>query len=189
MIVVAQPKSLGNLKAMNRDAQTLTNELDLEESPAIRFDAVLQPHTSLGPQGFLLLMAVIGVISFTAGVAFIMVGSWPVYGFVGLDIVLVYVAYKSNFRDTRRYETVKLTDKQLIVERVGPTGKRKKWTFQTYWLKIDLEDPPTPESALMLRSHGKVLEIGSFLAPHEKLDLATTLRRELNKLQRPPQPQ
>jgi len=171
---------------MNRDAQTLTDELEFEESPAIRFDAVLQPHTSLGPQGFLLLMAVIGVISFTAGVAFIMVGSWPVYAFVGLDIVLVYVAYKANFRDTKRYETVKLTDKQLIVERIGPTGRRKKWSFQTYWLKIDLKDPPTPKSALMLRSHGKALEIGSFLAPHEKHDLATTLRRELDKLQRMP---
>ena len=186
LIVVAQPKSLGKLKAMNRDAQTLTNELDLEETPAIRFDAVLQPHTSLGPQGFFLLMAVIGVISFTAGVAFMMVGTWPVYGFVGLDIVLVYVAYKFNFRDARRYETVKLTDKQLVIERVSPTGRRKKWSFQTYWLKIDLEEPTTPDSALMLRSHGKVLEIGSFLAPHEKHDLATALRHELDKLQRNP---
>jgi len=189
LIVVAQPKSLGKLKAMNRDAQTLTNELDLEETPAIRFDAVLQPHTSLGPQGFFLLMAVIGVISFTAGVAFMMVGTWPVYGFVGLDIVLVYVAYKFNFRDAKRYETVKLTDKQLIIERVGPTGRRKKWSFQTYWLKIDLEDPPRPDSALMLRSHGKVLEIGSFLAPHEKHDLASALRRELAKLRYNPLPQ
>ena len=174
---------------MNRDAQTYTDGLDLEESPAIRFEAVLQPHTSLGAQGFLLLMAVIGVISFTAGVAFVIAGAWPVFGFLGLDVVLVYVAFKFNYRDARRYETVKLTDNKLVIERVGHTGRRQKWSFQTYWLKIDLEDPPTPESALMLRSHGKVLEIGSFLAPHEKHDLAAALRCELNKLQRDPLPQ
>lgn len=189
MIVVAQPKSLGKLKAMNRDAQTLSDGLDLDPSPPVRFDAVLQPHTSLGPQGFLLLMAVVGVISFTAGVAFIMVGAWPVFGFLGLDVVLVYVAFKFNYRDARRYETVRLTDNKLIVERVSPTGRRQKWSFQTYWLKVDLEDPPSPESALMLRSHGKVLEIGSFLAPHEKQDLASALRHELGKLQRDPLPQ
>jgi|TARA_B110000263_G_C15219136_1_gene469030 uncharacterized membrane protein len=56
---------------MNRDAQTLTDEFDSEETPPVRFDAVLQPNTNLGPQGFFLLMTVIGVISFTAGVAFI----------------------------------------------------------------------------------------------------------------------
>tara|TARA_B100000676_G_scaffold50873_1_gene50040 strand:- start:20308 stop:20832 length:525 start_codon:yes stop_codon:yes gene_type:complete len=171
---------------MNRDAQTITNDFDLSDEPTIRFDAVLQPHTSLGPQGFLLLMAVIGVISFTAGVAFIMVGAWPVFGFLGLDVVLVYVAFKFNYRDARRYETVKLTDRKLLIERVGPTGRRQKWSFQTYWLKVDLENPPTPESALMLRSHGKVLEIGSFLTPQEKYDLATALRDELEKLRRNP---
>jgi len=71
LIVVAQLKSFGKLNAMNRDAQTLTDEFDSEETPPVRFDAVLQPNTSLGPQGFFLLMTVIGVISFTAGVAFI----------------------------------------------------------------------------------------------------------------------
>ncbi len=171
---------------MNRDAQTYTDELDLDETPPVRFDAVLQPHTSLGPRGFRLLMAVVGVIGFTAGVAFLMAGAWPVFGFVGLDVVLVYVAFKINYRDARRYETIKLTDNKLVVERVGHTGRRQKWSFQTYWLKIDLEEPTTPQSALMLRSHGKVLEIGSFLAPHEKHDLATTLRRELDKLRRQP---
>lgn len=153
-----------------------------EENDAICFDAVLHPHASLTPRSFFLLMAFIGVISFCAGVAFVMVGAWPVFGFFAIDIVLVFLAFKLNFRDARRYETLQLTKTTLTVERVAPSGKRERWRFQPYWLQVDLDDDPAPDSALTLRSHGRMVEIGSFLTAEEKIDLANALRTELNKL-------
>jgi len=152
------------------------------ESEAVRFNAVLHPHASLTPRGFFLLMAFIGVISFCAGVAFVLAGAWPVFGFFGIDIVLVYLAFKLNYRDARRYETVQLTDTTLTVERVAPSGRRERWRFQPYWLQVEIEDKPAPSSTLILRSHGRVVEIGSFLTPDEKIDLANALRAELTKL-------
>ena len=153
-----------------------------EENNPIRFDAVLHPYASLTPRGFFLLMAFIGVISFCAGVAFVIAGAWPVVGFFGVDMVLVYIAFKLNYHDARRYETLRLTDTTLTVERVAPSGKRERWRFQPYWLQVEIDDNPASDSALTLRSHGRIVEIGSFLTTDEKIDLANALRAELSKL-------
>jgi len=160
---------------------TLDVEAAVEQTPA-RFDAILHPHTSLEPQGFLLVMALIGVTSFIAGVAFVIAGAWPVFGFMGLDVALVYVAFRMNYRDARRYETVTLTDDELTVRKVDPGGRRRTYRFQPYWLQVDLDDPPRPGSPLMLRTHGMVLEIGKFLSADEKADFARALRAELRAL-------
>ena len=163
--------------------KTDTPEADtVEDEDTVRFDAVLHPHTSLTPRGFFLLMAVVGLVSFLAGIAFILMGAWPVFGFFGIDVLLVYFAFKLNYRDARRYETVQLTDSLLTVERIAPSGRRERWRFQPYWLQIDIDDHPTSSTALTLRSHGRILEIGRFLTPDEKIDLANALRSELNKL-------
>jgi uncharacterized membrane protein len=127
-------------------------------------------------------MAVVGLVSFCAGIAFVLIGAWPVFGFFGLDVLLVYLAFKLNYRDARRYETVRLTDSLLTVERVAPSGRRERWRFQPYWLQVEIDERTASRRALMLRSHGRILEIGSFLTPDEKVDLANALRAELNKL-------
>lgn len=157
-------------------------EVGTEDRDPIRFDAVLHPNASLSPRGFFLLMAFIGLISFCAGIAFATIGAWPVFGFFGLDILLVYFAFKLNYRDARRYETIRLTDSALTVERFTPSGRRERWRFQPYWLKVEIDDDPVPGSAVTLRSHGRIVEIGSFLSPEEKLDFANALRIELAKL-------
>lgn len=143
------------------------------------FDALLTPHRSLSPRGFLLLMAGLCVISFTAGLFFFLVGAWPVVGFLGLDILLVYVAFKVSYRRARLYETLELTRDALTVRRVEPTGEETSWRFQAAWLQVLMEDPPGHGSQLTLRSHGKSLAIGGFLTPRERLDLANALRAAL----------
>lgn len=149
----------------------------------VLFDAVLHPHTSLSPRGFFLLMAALGFISFCAGIMFVIAGAWPVFGFFGLDILLVYAAFKLNYRDARRYETVRLTRDWLMVEKISPTGRRARYRFQPYWLKIEIDEDRKGGRSLTLRSHGKTLELGAFLSPDEKSDLATALSRELRRLQ------
>lgn len=142
---------------------------------AVWFDAVLHPHRSLPPSGFLVLMALLSAVSFATGIAFLMLGAWPVFGFFGLDVLLVYIAFRINYRSGRVYETVTLTGSELEVNRIHPSGTTKRWTFQPYWLRIHMDDPPRYDSELTLSSHGRSLVIGSFLSPDEKLDLARSL--------------
>jgi uncharacterized membrane protein len=46
------------------------------QDPAI-FSAVLTPHRSLSPTGFLIFMLVLGGISFVSGMVFLLAGAWP----------------------------------------------------------------------------------------------------------------
>ena len=68
------------------------------------FSAILTPHRSLSATGFLLFMLVLGGISFAMGIMFLLLGAWPVFGFLGLDVLLVYWAFRSSYRSAKAYE-------------------------------------------------------------------------------------
>ena len=73
------------------------------------FSAVITPHRSLGPTGFVVLMAVISGISFIAGMVFLVAGAWPIFGFFGLDALLIYWAFRASYRSAAAYEEVIVT--------------------------------------------------------------------------------
>ena len=143
------------------------------------FDALLTPHRSLGPRGFVILMSGVCAISFIAGLVFFLAGAWPVVGFLGLDVALIYLAFRINYRRASMCETLRLTRADLTVERINPWGERTTWTFQPAWLQVQLDDPPRHDSPLTLRSHGHSLSIGRFLSAEERAALAGELRRAL----------
>lgn len=156
-----------------------------ERGGGVLFDAILQPHASLSPRGFLILMTAVGAISFAAGVAFVALGAWPVFGFFGLDALLVYLAFKASYRSARRHETVRLTPSLLTIERVAPDGRVERYTFQPNWLRVEAGDADAPLPAVALSSHGRRLEIGAFLAPQERVDFASALREAILRLRAP----
>ncbi|HEY4134360.1 MAG TPA: DUF2244 domain-containing protein [Alphaproteobacteria bacterium] len=145
----------------------------------ILFDAVLRPNRSLSPRGFLLLMLVLGGCSFAAGMVFVINGAWPVFGFFGLDVLAVYVAFRINYRSGRNYEAVRLTERQLSVMRVDWRGQQRQLDFQPYWLRVEIDEPVTQGSQVLLVSHGRSAVVGSFLSPAERADFATALRGAL----------
>jgi uncharacterized membrane protein len=143
------------------------------------FDAVLYPHRSLPPQGFMVLMLVLSVVSFAAGVSFVLLGAWPVFGYFGLDVLLVYLAFRASYRSARMHEWVRLTEDTLTVERVGQRGERRRWQFQPFWLRVTLEEKDEHTNRLVLASHGRALVVGSFLGPAERRGVASALRDAL----------
>ena len=144
-----------------------------------RFSAVLMPHRSLSPRGFLILMSAVCAVSFVAGTAFVLMGAWPVFGFFGLDVLLIYVAFKLNYRAGRLYETVDLTDETLTVRRVRPSGRVQSWSFNPYWVRLNISDRPGKPAQLSLSSHGDTLVFGAFLSEDEKKDFADALQSAL----------
>jgi uncharacterized membrane protein len=143
------------------------------------FRAVLTPHRSLGPTGFLILMAALGAVSFIAGLAFYLAGAWPVMGFFGLDAALVYLAFKLNYRSGRLYETLDLTPERLTWTRVHPSGRREQFDCNPYWARIDLTQRPDGRTDLRLLAQGRELAFGRFLTDGERRDLAAALKDAL----------
>jgi uncharacterized membrane protein len=151
-----------------------------EQNGQIFFDAVLTPHRSLGPRGFLILMSCLGFLSFVSGVVFVSIGAWPVFGFFGLDVLLVYVAFRANYRDARAFETLTLTEAALLFRRVSAKGSEQRFDLEPYWLKIEIDEPAEHGSPLILSERGTRLSVGSFLTPEERTGLAQALRRALD---------
>ena len=152
-----------------------------------RFSAVLMPHRSLGPKGFMALMGAVCLVSFGTGLFFYLLGAWPVMGFMGLDVALVYVAFTLNFRALRLYETVDLTKDALTVTRVAPSGKSQSWSFNPYWVRLSLEPRRGRASELAIASHGKRVVIASFLTDEEREDFAAALFSALSSAKSPTQ--
>src|SRR4026207_84741 len=119
-----------------------------------RFSAVLTPHRSLGPKGFMVLMGAVCAVSFGTGLLFYLLGAWPVIGFMGLDVLLIYVAFKLNYRAGRLYETVGLKENAFIVTRVQASGKAERWSFNPYWVRLRLDQRIGRSTELSLVSHG-----------------------------------
>ena len=156
----------------------------MDENPpaaqeARAFRAVLTPHRSLSPRGFLILMCFIGGVSFVAGMSFLAMGAWPVMGFFGLDALAIYVAFKLNYRSGRRLEAVEITPADLKLVRVHPNGRREEITLNPYWARTHLAERPDGANRLYLRSHGRHYAVGSFLTDDERRDLAGALDRAL----------
>lgn len=143
------------------------------------FSAVLTPHRSLSPRAFLILMCIISIVSFAAGMVFLLAGAWPVLGFFGLDVLLIYGAFKLNYIAARAYETISISGSKLTVTKVLSSGRSRSWTFNPYWARVEISSRPGRSSRLVLTSHGRSLVLGSFLTEGERIDFASALRNAL----------
>ena len=143
------------------------------------YRAILHPHRSLSPKGFLILISLICLVSFVTGMVFLLLGAWPVMGFFGLDVLLVYWAFKLNYRAGRLHELVELSNDELTVTRVQASGRRYRFSFNPYWVRVRVEEQSYGPAELKLVSHGKELRFGRFLTDDEKHEFAAELDQAL----------
>jgi uncharacterized membrane protein len=164
---------------------TAGNDFDPTLDQPTLFSARVTPHRSLNRTGFLVLMAFIGAVSFVAGLAFWMMGAWPVLGFFGLDALVIYWAFRSNFRSAAATEDIVMTPSELRVRRVSHRGHLTEWSFNPLWVQLEQTgDPDFGIEHLYLVSRGRRLVIGHFLGPDEKVSFAKALLAALQTAKR-----
>jgi len=164
----------------------MSRDNDTSSDPEI-FSAIITPHRSLSATGFLIFMLCIGGLSFVSGVMFLLLGAWPVFGFLGLDVLLVYWAFRANYRSARAYEEVTVTASELTVRKVNHRGGVREWTLNPVWVKLDrIVHEEFGIERLFLVSHGKRLPIAAFLGAEEKASFALALASALGEARRGP---
>jgi uncharacterized membrane protein len=164
---------------------TAGNDFDRDTAEPALFSALLTPHRSLNRTGFLVLMAFLSVISFAAGVAFLLMGAWPVFGFFGLDVLAIYWAFKINFARARACEEIVVTATELRVRRVSHRGQVAEWVLNPLWVRIDQKaHEEFGIEKLYLVSRGRRLAIASFLGPDEKASFIKALNAALQAARR-----
>ena len=152
------------------------------QAPAIHFATSLVPHRSLSPAGFRWLIRGAIAANLAIGLPMMLLGAWPVMGFMGLDVLLLWLMFKRSYLDARRSETLLLTDRELLVDRVAPDGSREQLRLDAYWLRIDWEEK---DERLILTSRGNRAVIGRFLAPSERLIVCEQLKAAVAEMRAP----
>jgi uncharacterized membrane protein len=166
---------------------TTGNDFDPQTADPALFSALLTPHRSLNRTGFLLVMAFVSAVSLAAGIACLMIGAWPVLGFLGLDVLAIYLAFKINFRSARAYEEILVTPSQLRLRRVSHRGHVMEFAFNPLWVQLDqVIHEEFGVEKLYLVSKGRRVALASFLGPDEKASFAKALMAALAAARRGP---
>ena len=147
--------------------------------------AELAPNRSLANPAFIALMVAISLISFSAGLFYLIMGAWPVLAFFGLDVFLVWLAFRISYRDGRAREYVRVDGRDIEVVRRHPTGHRRRYRLPTAWVRLRLAEPGSHHAQLALVSHGKALVLGQFLSPHERGEFAGALGTAIECARKP----
>jgi uncharacterized membrane protein len=156
---------------------TASNHFDPDPPEPVLFSALLTPHRSLNRSGFVLLMAFLSAISFAAGIAFLMMGAWPVLGLFGLDVLAIYWAFKVNYRRAGAREEISVTPSELRVRRVSHRGHVMEWVLNPLWVRVDqIAHEEFGIEKLYLVSRGRRVSIGGFLGPDEKASFSNALK-------------
>ena len=146
------------------------------------FSATLMPHRSLGRGGFLVVMALLAGVSFVAGIAFLMIGAWPVLGFFGLDILLILFAFRMSYRSARAYETVELSKEALVIRRYSQRGDMTEVRMNPYWARFHMDCDEETVTGLRVAAEGRTVALGSFLPPCEKRDFGRAFGKALKSV-------
>jgi uncharacterized membrane protein len=158
----------------------------LDPEPEL-FSALLTPHRSLSRTQFSVLMTFVCAISFAAGVMFWRMGAWPVFGFFGLDALLIWWAFKVNFRRGNATEQISITPSELRIRRVSHRGHVVEWVLNPLWVQLDQKTHAEfGIERLYLVSRGRRVSIASFLGPDEKASFAKALIAALQAARRGP---
>ncbi|MBP0437449.1 DUF2244 domain-containing protein [Tianweitania sediminis] len=153
---------------------------DTNDADAPIFRALLTPHRSLGPEGFRVLMAVTVAGSVVCGLFFLSIGAWPIFGFFGLDVLLLYLAFKLNYRAARAHEEVSVSRTALEIRQVAPSGRTREHRFNPFWARFAVSrHDEIGITRMAVEAQGQQVQIGSFLNPDDRESFAKAFGRAL----------
>ena len=153
----------------------------IEAARTLYFNATLYAHRSLARKSFNRMILILAGFCVFAAIRFIMIGAWPVVIFVAIDLIALWLAFFLNYRAARAFETVQLTDRDLILTRVSANGRAVSWRFEPYWVSIKVRERGEDKNELYLRSHGETVYFGDCLMPDERREFKTALENALAK--------
>jgi uncharacterized membrane protein len=147
----------------------------------ILLDTILRPSPPMDARALRAILIVVALFNVAFALSFILRGAWPVAPFMGLDVALLAWAFRASKRAALRSERITVTPSRLEVEQRSPKGRITRAEFNPYWVRVDLQRVTEFSHKLFLRSHGRALQVGSFLAPAIRESVAEALKSALSE--------
>lgn len=151
----------------------------------VLFSATLTPHRSLGRRGFLVLMSVIAGLWFFTGLYFWSLGAGLVMGFIGLDFLAIWLAFKLNYRAARAYEDVEVTRDALVIRKISAGGRVQEIRFNPRWARLELHrEEEEGITRVTVRMRDERVVVGGFLNPDDRQSFARAFGAALAEARR-----
>lgn len=144
------------------------------------FSFIIRPNQSLSWRGLVVFYVGIVTISMTIALAFYATGLWMVLPFSGLEMLALGAAlYVCAWRGEMR-EVISIDEQRVAVEK-GRRRLAERYEFQRGWAQVVLQGSRTSwyPTRLLIRSHGREVEVGAFLNEQERQGLARALGQAL----------
>jgi uncharacterized membrane protein len=144
------------------------------------FAAELTPYRSLGPKGFRVLLVLTGGVCLVHAIFFLSTGAWPIGLFFGLDFLLLYGAFRLNYRSGRAREEVTVSRSNLSIRKFTPAGRMTEHRFNTFWARFFVRrHEEIGIVSMQVTGEGRRTDIGSFLNPDDRESFAKAFRGAL----------
>ncbi len=145
------------------------------------FSAMVTPHRSLGPKGFAALMIFVSCVCFSVGLMFWTIGAWPVAGFLGLDVLGIWIAFRLHYRAARVYEEIAISRTDVHVRKVSARGRVMEYHFNPHWLRLSIVRRDHEGCIrVSLAERGVELVLGAFLSPNDRDSFARAVAEALS---------
>jgi uncharacterized membrane protein len=134
-------------------------------------------NNSLSSSGRLLVFSFILAVSLGIAIGFFLIlGAWPILPFAGLEMAILYCAFRYMDRHALDYERITIRGSSVGIE-VYEAQRVRRLELNRYWARVVCA---ADGSRLALRSHGREIEVGRHLCEEQRLAMAQDLRREIN---------
>ncbi len=152
----------------------------MNDDEPLLLETVLRPSPPMSARALAIILAVVTALNLAFALSFVLRGAWPVAPFMGLDVLLLAWAFRESRIKARAHERVTLSPSALRVEQHPARGTAREVAFNPYWVRVDLQPWTEYSNRLFLRSHGRSIQLGAFLAPTTRESFARTLKSALS---------
>lgn len=117
----------------------------------------------------------IALVSLGIATAFACLGAWMILPFAGIEVLVLYCAWRWIERHAHDYELLTIKGDCVEIE-VAQVGRLERFEFNRWWTQVVCA---RDGCSLALRSHGREVEFGRHLTNEQRLLAAGALRRRL----------
>lgn len=144
-------------------------------APPLYMDAVITLNRSLSPAGFKAVLAAVIAVNAVFAVFFFSIGAWPAPIFMGLDVLLVWLAFRASFRAAERAERVQVSAETVTVTHEDGAKKKRVWSSPTAFTRVLVETLDDDARVRLLLS-GRGYTVARSLSPPERSAFAAALQ-------------
>lgn len=152
--------------------------------PIVYLDAVLEPPRSLSHRGLNRVMMILGGASLLSGLGFVMMGAWPVAGFMGLEILALWLVFRWSFRSQTARTYVRVTADAVVLRRVDARGREARASLASYFARVEYDPTASGAHALRLTTSRAAYPLGEHLNARERETFARRLSQALDEARR-----